>query len=43
MEVLEDKKVQFTEDVDQIPDIIIYFCDGKEERNRMSFIRVKAS
>jgi hypothetical protein len=35
--------VQFPEDIEQVPDIIVYFCDGKEENNRMSFIRVKAS
>jgi hypothetical protein len=26
-----------------VPDIIVYFCDGKEELNRMSFIRIKAN
>lgn len=26
--ILEDKKVQFPEDSSQVPDIIIYFCDG---------------
>jgi hypothetical protein len=43
MEILEDKKVQFAEDIEQVPDIIVYFCDGREEKNRMSFIRIKAS
>lgn len=29
MEILDDKKVQFPEDIEQVPDIIVYFCDGK--------------
>ena len=41
--ILEDKKVQFPEDINQVPDIIIYLCDGPEEKNRMSFVRIKAS
>lgn len=27
-DILEDKKVQFPEAIDQVPDIIIYLCDG---------------
>jgi len=42
MEIMEDKKIQFPEDVSQVPDIIIYFCDGREEKNRLSFVRIKA-
>lgn len=40
--VMEDKKVQFPEDITQVPDIILYFCDGPEESNRMCFARIKA-
>lgn len=40
--ILEDKKVQFPEDSSQVPDIIIYFCDGPEEKNRMCYTRIKA-
>lgn len=40
--VMEDKKVQFPEDITQVPDIIIYFCDGPEEHNRMCYTRIKA-
>ena len=35
--------MQFAEDISQVPDIIIYLCDGPEEKNRMSFVRIKAS
>ena len=28
--ILDDKKVQFAEDINQVPDIIIYLCDGSE-------------
>ena len=41
--VMEDKKVQFPEDISQVPDIIIYLCDGPEEGNRICFTRIKAS
>jgi hypothetical protein len=40
--VLSDKKVQFAEDIEQVPDVIIYFCDGSEEKNRICFTRIKA-
>lgn len=40
--IMEDKKVQFPEDEKQAPDIIIYFCDGPEENNRICFTRIKA-
>lgn len=41
--VMEDKKVQFPEDITQVPDIILYYCDGPEEKNRICFVRIKAS
>ena len=41
--ILDDKKVQFAEDINQVPDIVIYLCDGSEEKNRMCFTRIKAS
>lgn len=41
-DILPDKKVQLTEDPTQIPDIILYFAKGTRERDRISFIRIKA-
>jgi hypothetical protein len=43
LEIMEDKKVQFPEDLTQVPDIIVYFSDGREEKNRISFVRIKAT
>ena len=40
---LPEKKVQFPEDITQVPDIIVYLCDGSEEKNRICFVRIKAS
>lgn len=40
---LPEKKVQFPEDITQVPDIIIYLCDGPKEENRICFARIKAA
>lgn len=43
METLDPKKLQFPEDVKQIPDIIVYYCDGLNEKNRMCYVRIPAA
>jgi hypothetical protein len=42
-ESIVDKKVSFPDDVDQLPDIIIYFADDNQESRRHSFCRLKYS
>ncbi|KAL4431869.1 hypothetical protein ABPG74_012681 [Tetrahymena malaccensis] len=42
-ESLEERKVIFPEDVEQIPDLIFYVTDQNSEDRRMSFNRIKAS
>ena len=36
---LEDKRVIFPKDIEDVPDIIIYFCDDDSEMRRHSFCR----
>lgn len=42
-ESLEDKRVVFPCNKDEIPDIIIYYADANEEDRRHAFSRIKAS
>lgn len=40
--MLEDKKVNLPENARDMPDLVIYFCDGLKEENRLAYVRIKA-
>ena len=40
---LEDRRITLPMDINQIPDLLIYFCDEDVESHRISYIRLKAS
>ena len=41
-ESLEDKRVTLPMNIEQIPDLIIYFCDEDVESHRISYMRMKS-
>ena len=41
--MLDEKKLNLAEDINSIPDLIIYFCNGLNENNRIGYVRIKAS
>jgi hypothetical protein len=40
--MLEDKRVNLPENVGDMPDLVVYFCDGLKEENRLAYVRIGA-